>query len=310
MTSSPDTTSAILPPRDRTEISVGAVLPQTDMASGESADVRDFATTVESLGLTHILAYDHVVGGDVTAHPKLRGRYTSESAFHEVFVVFGFIAAITRNVRLQTGVLILPQRQTVLVAKQAAEVDVLSDGRLTLGIGVGWNDLEYEALNEDFGNRGKRSEEQIEVLRALWENETVDFTGRWHRLDHVGLLPRPVQRPIPIWLGTNSPIGLRRAARLADGFFANANVATQTDQLDQMLAILREALAKNHRGAFGLDGRIVVADGTPDDWKRQFTAWQERGVTQISLVTHGYGLPTISDNLAALERAVRAFDDL
>ena len=297
-----------LPARSRQDIQIGAVFPQTDM-TGPADEVHAYGTGVEGLGLAHILAYDHVVGGDLAAHPKLEGRYTSQSAFHEVLVTFGYLAAITRSVRLVTGVLILPQRQTALVAKQAAEVDLLSDGRLTLGIGVGWNDLEYVALNEDFTNRGRRSEEQITVLRRLWTEDVVDFAGRWHRLDHVGILPRSVQRPIPVWIGANGETGMRRAARIADGFFANG---TLNDQMDDLLAILRRDLEANGRapGSFGLDARITVGTGTADDWKRQFGAWQERGATHISLVTHGFGLPDMPAHLGALEAALHAFEGM
>ena len=301
-------TTTPLPVRSQRDIQIGAVFPQTDM-TGSADEVRTYGTGVEALGLRHILAYDHVVGGDLAAHPKLRGRYTSQSAFHEVLVLFGYLAAITHSVRLVTGVLILPQRQTALVAKQAAEVDRLSDGRLTLGIGVGWNDLEYVALNEDFTNRGRRSEEQIAVLRRLWTEDVVDFTGRWHRLAHVGILPRPEQRPIPVWIGANGEAGVRRAARIADGFFANGSLNAQ---MDELLVTLRRELDTNGRapGSFGLDARITVGTGIADDWKRQFAAWQERGATHISLVTHGAGLPDMLAHLGALEAALRAFDGM
>ncbi|HEU0163970.1 MAG TPA: TIGR03619 family F420-dependent LLM class oxidoreductase, partial [Thermomicrobiales bacterium] len=163
-----------IPHRTREHIRVGVVFPQTEIGDAP-ADIREFATTVEDVGFVHLLAYDHVVGGQLDHYPKLQGRYTSETPFHEVFVLFGYLAAITTKLELVSGVIILPQRQTTLVAKQAAEIDLLSGGRLRLGIGIGWNDIEYEALNEDFRNRGRRIEEQISVLRALWTEDVLTF---------------------------------------------------------------------------------------------------------------------------------------
>ncbi len=147
---------------------LGAVFPQTEVGS-DPATARDLAQVVEESGFDHLLAYDHVLGASHDREPKLMGPYTEESLFHEPFVLFGFLAAATSRLELVTGVLILPQRQTALVAKQAAEVDVLSGGRLRLGVGVGWNYVEYDALNQKFSDRGKRQEEQIEVLLRLWE---------------------------------------------------------------------------------------------------------------------------------------------
>src|SRR6478752_3439105 len=179
---------------------IGVVFPQTELG-GDVGAVRAYGQRVEELGFTHILAYDHVVGADPDVHTGWGGPYDVHTTFHEPLVMFGFLAALTRSVELVTGVIILPQRQTALVAKQAAEVDLLSGGRLRLGIGTGWNAVEYEALNEDFHNRGARSEEQIAVLRALWTQPVVTFEGRWHHIDAAGINPLPVQRPIPIWLG-------------------------------------------------------------------------------------------------------------
>ena len=174
---------------------LGVVFPQTEIGSDPIA-VRDYAQAAEQLGYTHLIVYDHVLGADTTRHENWQGGYTLESMFHEPFVLFGYLAGVTSTIELVTAVLILGQRQTALVAKQAAEVDVLSGGRLRLGIGVGWNHVEYEALGENFHDRGRRSEEQIELLRALWTEEAVDFHGRWHNVTHAGISPLPVQRPI------------------------------------------------------------------------------------------------------------------
>ena len=183
---------------------IGVIFPQTEIEADPGA-IRDFAQAAEDLGYDHIFIADHVLGADPSyhQHPSL-GTYNHKSVVHESLVVMGFLSAITERVGLTSGILILPQRQTALVAKQAAEIDVLSGGRLRLGIGVGWNAVEFEALNEDFHNRGRRSAEQIEVMRALWTQEVVDYHGRWHDITHAGINPLPVQRPIPVWIGGGS----------------------------------------------------------------------------------------------------------
>ena len=186
---------------------IGAIFPQAEISPDPGA-IREFAQAAEELGYSHLFIADHVLGADPQYHPYFASSsYTHQSVMHEPFALMGYLSAITKSLELVTGILILPQRQTVLVAKQAAEVDVLSGGRLRLGIGVGWNHVEYEALEQDFHNRGRRSEEQIAVLRALWTQEVVDFQGRWHRIDNAGLSPMPVQRPIPVWLGAGGSAG-------------------------------------------------------------------------------------------------------
>src|SRR5207247_3395395 len=178
---------------------IGAVFPQTEIGADPSA-VRAWAEAVEELGYQHVLAFDHVLGAGRDTRPDWGRRYDSETSFHEVFVLFGYLAAVTSSVELVTGVLVLPQRQTALVAKQAAEVDVLSGGRLRLGVGVGWNDVEYQALGVDFASRAALYEEQVELMRRLWTEETVTFEGSFHHVDRAGILPRPVQQPIPVWM--------------------------------------------------------------------------------------------------------------
>lgn len=196
---------------------IGVVFPQTEIGS-DPAVLRSYAQRVEELGFTHILAYDHVVGADPRVHRGWRGPYDIDSTFHEPFVLFGYLAAIT-SLELVTGVIILPQRQSVLVAKQAAEVDLLTGGRFRLGIGLGWNAVEYEALGETFTNRGKRSEEQVELMRRLWTERSVTFDGKYHTVTAAGLAPLPVQRPIPVWFGAASDRAFERAGRLGDGWF-------------------------------------------------------------------------------------------
>src|SRR5881398_1186024 len=207
---------------DEHNMRLGVVFPQTEIGS-DPAVIRDYAQAAESAGYDHLLVFDHVLGGTLERFDKLGRRppFTDESPFHEVFVLFGYLGACTEKLELVTGIVILPQRQTALVAKQAAAVDVLTRGRLRLGVGIGWNFVEYEALGEKFTNRGRRIEEQIALLRRLWTEEVVDFKGRWHRVDRAGLNPLPVQRPIPVWMGGNADPAMERIARLADGYFTH-----------------------------------------------------------------------------------------
>ncbi len=199
---------------------LGVVLPQTEIGP-DPADIVRFVEAAEAAGLAHVVVYDHVVGADRSTRPDWPGPYDLHSSFHEPFVLYGFLAADTR-MELVTGVVILPQRQAVLVAKQAAEVDVLTNGKFRLGVGIGWNPVEYDALGLDFRNRATRYEEQIEVMRLLWTHESVTFEGRYHSIDHAGLLPRPVQQPIPLWMGGGlAPKTLDRIGRLADGWICN-----------------------------------------------------------------------------------------
>ena len=196
----------------------GVVFPQTEIGA-DPLVIRDFAQAAEALGYHHILAYDHVIGANPASRPGWRPPYSHRDSFHEPFVLFGYLASLTKNIELVTGIIILPQRQTVLVAKQAAALDVLSGGRLRLGIGIGWNPVEYEALGENFKNRGRRCEEQVEVMRKLWTQELVSFEGKWHKITDAGLNPLPIQKPIPIWFGGTDDRALRRLARLGDGWF-------------------------------------------------------------------------------------------
>ena len=205
---------------------VGAVFPQTEIGSDPIA-VRDWTQAAEDLGFDHLIVYDHVLGADGSHHTNLTGPYRLADMFHEPFVLFGYMAALTQRIELVTAVIIIGQRQTALAAKQAAEVDVLSGGRLRLGLGTGWNHVEYEALSENFNNRGIRSEEQIELMRELWAKDVLDFDGKWHKVTKAGINPRPVQQTIPIWLGGGREAApgnrgervLERVGRMADGFF-------------------------------------------------------------------------------------------
>jgi probable F420-dependent oxidoreductase len=279
---------------------VGAVFPQTEIGS-DPADVRRWATTVEELGYDHILAYDHVLGAGTDTRPGWQG-YTSDNLFHEVFVLYGYLAAVTRRVELVTGVLILPQRQTALVAKQAAEVDVLSGGRLRLGIGVGWNPVEYEALGLSFGDRGVRSEEQITLLRKLWAAPLVTFEGRWERVDNAGINPRPAAGRIPVWFGGASDRTLRRVARIGDGWLPNEDPAKGAEMVQRLRGYAREA-GRDPAG-IGLEPRLSLARVPPAERADHVAAWQRLGATHLTVVTMGAGYTTVGDHLGALESAI------
>ena len=282
-------------------MNIGVVFPQVEIGNDPAA-IRDYAQAVEAMGYTHILAFDHVLGANPPSHPGLKGPYTYKHPFHEPFVLFGFLAAVTTRVELVTGIIILPQRQTALVAKQTACVDVLSGGRLRLCVAVGWNFVEYEALGEDFKNRGQRIEEQIEILRALWTKELVTVEGRWHRVTDAGINPPPVQRPIPIWMGGESDPVVRRAARVADGWLPHFRPGPEAQTVvDRLHGWVREA--GRDPGKFGVEGRFSLAQVPRDQWAKELAAWRAmRGMTHVSIYTVGLGLKTPADHVETLRR--------
>lgn len=277
---------------------MGVVFPQTEFGSDPAA-IADYTQTAEALGYTHILAYDHVIGANPDRPGGWNGPYTHQSSFHEPFVLFAYMAAIAKELEFVTGIVILPQRETTLVAKQAATLDVLSNGRFRMGIGVGWNKVEYIALNQEFHNRGKRVEEQIVVLRKLWTEELVNFAGEWHTIPDAGLNPLPVQRPIPIWMGGHADVLLRRVAYTGDGWMPNyreaADAQQALDALDEYLAEYGRA-----RSDIGLEARLHYQDGNPDKWHQTFAGWQEAGATHITINTMGSGLQTAQEHIQAI----------
>jgi len=278
---------------------IGVTFPQAEITADPLA-VRDYAQAAEQLGYTHLLVYDHVVGADITHRPDWRGPYTHHTLFHEPFVLFGYLAALTR-LELVTGILILPQRQTVLVAKQAAEVDVLSQGRLRLGVGIGWNAVEYQALNESFEDRCRRSAEQITVLRALFTQDVVTFHGRWHHIDAAGLNPLPVQRPIPIWLGGSAEATLQRVAQLGDGWFPlMAPDATARAALERLQTYTRQA--GRDPATIGIEAVVGLKDGDPDRWRQSVDAWQSLGATHLTVNTMNAGLASPQAHIDAIRR--------
>jgi probable F420-dependent oxidoreductase len=285
---------------------VGVVFPQIEIGA-DPAGVRDYAQAAEDLGYAHLIVYDHVLGADPDLHQGWSGFYSSKDMFHEPFVVFGYMAALTKSLELVTSVIILGQRQTALVAKQAAEVDVLSGGRLRLGVGTGWNQVEYEALGENFHNRGRRSEEQIELMRDLWTQEVVSFKGRWHTVTHAGLNPLPTQRPIPIWLGGRAEAVVRRVAQIADGWFPQFAPGEEgRETLERMRGYAREA--GRDPSAIGIEGRINITDGDPDFWVKQAKAWEDMGATHVSVNTMSAGLRSPQEHIDAIRRFKEALD--
>jgi probable F420-dependent oxidoreductase len=284
-------------------VEIGVTFPQTEIGN-DPAVIRDYALTAEGLGFNFILAYDHVLGADPASRPDWGRRYTSNDAFHEPLVMFGFMAAVTSAIEFVTGILILPQRQTALVAKQAAELDILSGGRLRLGIGLGWNDVEYEALGEDFHNRGRRIEEQVQLLRRLWTEPLVDLEGKWHRVTRAGLNPMPVQRPIPLIMGGLSDVVLERAARIADGWFPIIRNPEGEAALPGQIEFLRERVASYGRDAKAFEIRVQAGftSTTPDQWAAEVKKYQAMGVDYLCFSTMGTGLETPRDHIEALRK--------
>jgi len=291
---------------------VGAVFPQLEIGT-DPADIARYARELERLGFDHLVIYDHVLGADPDRPGGWSGPYTKDSLFHEPFVLYGYLAAVTTRLGLATAVIILPQRQAALVAKQAAEVDVLSRGRLRLGVGIGWNAVEYEALGQDFGTRGRRIEEQIALMRRLWTEPVIDVRGRWHRVDRAGIKPLPVQRPIPVWMGggyrsTVSPTeraagviepALRRIARIADGWFTHVQPG---DDGAEALRRFREHVREAGRdpAAVGLEGRVNAFRVAREAWPGEVAWWRDQGATHVELNTMGAEYRSLDEHLEAL----------
>ena len=283
----------------------GVVFPQTEYGNDPQA-IKDYAQTAEGLGYDYLLVYDHVLGAHPDRLPNLTGPYTDAHPFHEPMVLFGFLGAVTTNLELVTGILILPQRQTALVAKQTAAVDVLSGGRLRLGIGIGWNYVEYEALGKNFRSRGRQVEEQIEVLRKLWTQPLVTHQTDDHNIDNAGILPLPVQRPIPIWFGGVANPVLERAARLGDGWMPAGRLPD--DEMRGHVERLHGYLRDNGRDpqSFGIDPWISILDLSQDVWRQRVEAWRELGASHVAIDTMRAGFKTPQEHMDA----IRAFRDV
>jgi len=282
---------------------IGAVFPQTEIGADTGA-VRAYALGVASLGYAHILVYDHVLGADTTIHQNWRGPYDLATTFREPFVLFGFLAALT-DLELVTGIIILPQRQTALVAKQAAEVDLLTDGRFRLGVGIGWNAVEYESLGMAFDQRGRRIEEQVGLLRRLWTEPSVSFTGRYDTVTGAGLAPLPRQRPIPIWFGGSSDAAYARMGRVADGWFPQV---TPGERLDAAKAVVDAAAVGAGRdpSSIGMEGRASWGPGGLDKAVDHVERWRSAGASHLSINTMGAGFASIDNHIDALGQLAAA----
>jgi probable F420-dependent oxidoreductase len=277
---------------------IGVTFPQTEIG-GDPALIREYATTVEQLGYAHILAYDHVLGADPAVHEGWAGPYDVDTTFREPLVLFGFLAAVT-SLELVSGIIILPQRPTALVAKQAAEVDLLSGGRFRLGVGLGWNEVEYEALGQDFSTRGRRMEEQVPLLRRLWTERTVTHHGHFDHITGAGIAPLPVQRPIPVWFGAASAPALRRVGRLADGWFP---FLVPGPGFDRARAVVDEAAQAAGRdpATIGFEPGVQWGSGGASEAADLVGTWREVGASHVNVTTMGAGFTSLSQHLEALE---------
>ena len=279
---------------------IGVVLPQTELG-GDVGNVRTYTEGVTALGYTHLLAYDHVVGADPDVHTGWSGPYDVTTTFHEPMVLFGYLAAIT-DIELVTGIIILPQRETVLAAKQAAEVDLLTGGRFRFGVGIGWNAVEYEALGQRFDERGRRLSEQVPLLRRLWTEASVTHDGTFDRVTGAGINPLPIQRPIPVWFGGQTDPAYRRIGRLADGWFPQVRPG---DDLQRALDVIGAAArdAGREPATIGMEGRVQFDGTDPDRFVRQIDRWRDAGASHVSIDTMRAGRSTVAGHLELLGRA-------
>ena len=286
-------------------VNIGVVFPQTEIGSDPGA-VRAYAQQVEELGFAHLLAYDHVLGADTAVHTGWSGPYDLHTTFHEPMVLFGFLAAVTR-LELVTGIIILPQRQTALVAKQAAEVDLLTGGNFRLGIGLGWNAVEYEALGKDFTNRGRRMSEQVALLRRMWTEQSVTFHGEHETVTAAGLCPLPVQRPIPLWFGAQSRPAYVRVGQLADGWFPQV---PPDQRLAEARAVVEAAAVAAGRdpAQIGMEGRVSWTEAGAEKLIDHVGRWRSVGATHLSVNTMSAGLGSVAGHLAALTAAAAALE--
>jgi len=288
-------------------VKVGVVFPQVEIGRDPGA-IREYTHAVADLGFAHVLVYDHVLGADPEAHAPWTGSYDFKHMFHDAFVLLGYMAALEPRLEYATSTITAPQRQTALLAKQAAGVDVLTEGRFRLGVGLGWNPVEYEALGMDFGDRGRRLEEQIDVLRLLWANDAVTYNGRWHTISAAGINPLPERRDIPIWVGAFAEAAVKRTARLADGLF----IWPRRDQLpdpattiDHVRGLVEDA--GRDPDAFGFEGQLPVsALGSADAWAQDAERWRAAGATHVALNTVGGGLQGAAEHIRRLADVAEA----
>lgn len=285
---------------------LGAVLPHNEIGTDPGAIVA-YLQGVEELGMTHLLIYDHVMGADPDREGGYSGPYDKDTAFHEPLTFFAFAAAVTSSIELVTTVLILPQRQTVLVAKQAAEVAILSNDRLRLGVGTGWNKVEYQALDEDFTNRGRRQEEQVDLMRALWTSDAFSYDGKYHTIDKASINPLP-SKPVPIWFGGSAPALLERCARLGDGWMplggANDKSVALLDQIRE-----HRTAAGRSMDDFGVQAQAQWGGGNPERWRTHADRWRDIGATHMAVATHNAGPTGVDGHLTRIAEYQAAVAD-
>ena len=282
---------------------IGAVFPHNEIGTDPQA-IKDYAQGVEELGVTHLLIYDHVLGADRDRPGGFEGPYDKDVAFHEPFTTFAFVAAVTKKLDMITTVMILPQRQTVLVAKQAAELAILSNNRFKLGIGVGWNAVEYTGLNENFKNRGKRQEEQVELMRLLWESEVLEYKGDYHHIDKASINPRP-SKSVPIWFGGGAPQLIERCADLGDGWIP---LMGPNEAARKTLAIIKEK--RESKGLnwdnFGVQAQAQYAGGDAERWNKHAEKWRNLGASHIAIATHNAEPTNVDGHLGRIKEYLNA----
>ena len=282
---------------------IGAVFPHNEIGTDPQA-IKDYAQGVEELGVTHLLIYDHVLGADRDRPGGFEGPYDKDVAFHEPFTTFAFIAAVTKKLDMITTVMILPQRQTVLVAKQAAELAILSNNRFKLGIGVGWNAVEYTGLNENFKNRGKRQEAQVELMRRLWESEVLEYKGDYHHIDKASINPRP-SKSVPIWFGGGVPKLIERCADLGDGWIP---LMGPNEAARKTLAAIKEK--RKSKGLdwdnFGVQAQAQYAGGDAERWNKHAEKWRNLGASHIAIATHNAEPTNVDGHLGRIKEYLNA----
>ena len=282
---------------------IGAVFPHNEIGTDPQA-IKDYAQGVEELGVTHLLIYDHVLGADRDRPGGFEGPYDKDVAFHEPFTTFAFIAAVTKKLDMITTVMILPQRQTVLVAKQAAELAILSNNRFKLGIGVGWNTVEYTGLNENFKNRGKRQEEQVELMRLLWESEVLEYKGDYHHIDKASINPRP-SKSVPIWFGGGAPQLIERCADLGDGWIP---LMGPNEAARKTLAAIKEK--RKSKGLdwdnFGVQAQAQYAGGDAERWNKHAEKWRNLGASHLAIATHNAEPTNVDGHLDRIKEYINA----
>jgi probable F420-dependent oxidoreductase len=286
---------------------LGAVLPHNEIGTDPGA-ITAYLRGLEELGVANLLAYDHVLGADPDRPGGFKGAYDKDVAFHEPLTFFAYAAAVTSSLELVSCVMILPQRQTVLVAKQAAEVAVLSGNRLRLGVGTGWNEVEYVGLNETFTNRGRRQAEQVQLLRRLWSEPSFEFRGEFHTIDRAGINPLPAA-PIPIWFGGSAPAAIERCARLGDGWVPLGTPNDSSRERIETIRTIRTEAGLSMDG-FAIQAQAQYAGGDPDRWRTHAERWRDLGATHLAIATHNAGPTDADGHLARVSEYLAAVKDV